>query len=74
MATTLGRFLCCDHTFCIAKYVRRTNGSMAYLAVLSFTNEFGEVVAYWFTHTTSLVEVKEGLEKLAQRYKAAENR
>lgn len=44
---------------------------MAYLAVLSFMNEFGEVVAYWFTHTTSLLEVKEGLEKLAQRYKAA---
>ena len=71
MSTVLGRFLCCDHTFRVAKYVRKADGSKAYLAVLSFTNEFGEIVAYYFTHTTSLLEVKEGLQKIAQRYKAA---
>ena len=71
MSTVLGRFLCCDHTFRLAKYVRKADGSRSYLAVLSFKNEFGQIAAYFFTHTTSLLEVQEGLQKLAARYKAA---
>ena len=71
MSSILGRFLCSDHTFRLAKYVRKVDGSRAYLAVLSFKNEYGQIAAYYFTHTTSLLEVEEGLRKLANRYMAA---
>lgn len=70
-ASRLGQYLCLDHTFRLAKYIRNADGTQAYLALLSVKNEYGEVVAYWFTHTTSLLEVEEGLTKLQKRYEAA---
>ena len=32
------------------------------------------IVAYYFTHTTSLVELQEGLQKLQKRYEAAKSK
>lgn len=71
MSSLLGDFLSGDHTFRTAKYVRNTDGSAAYMAVLNFKNEYSQTVAYWFTNTTSMLEVKVGLQKLQQRYIAA---
>ena len=38
-----------DHTFRIAKYVRRTDGTQSYLALFSIRNEYMHIVAYCFT-------------------------
>ena len=45
-----------DHTFRIAKYIRSTDGTQSYLALFSIRNEYMHIMAYYFTHTTSLVE------------------
>ena len=71
IASCLGNFLCGDHTFRIAKYIRNTDGTQSYLALFSIRNEYMHIVAYYFTHTTSLVELQEGLQKLQKRYEAA---
>ena len=71
IASCLGDFLCLDHTFRIAKYIRHPDDSQSYLAVLSIKNERGQLVGYWFVKTTSLLEVLEALEKVQKRYEAA---
>ena len=63
IASCLGNFLCGGHTFRIAKYIRNTDGTQSYLALFSIKNEYMHIVAYYFTHTTSLVELQEGLQK-----------
>lgn len=69
LSTVKGRFWCMDHTFATAKCVRDANQQQLYKAVLTVMNEHCQVVAQWFTHTTSLLEVRSGLEKLKARYK-----
>ena len=71
IASCLGDFLCGDHTFRIAKYIRNTDGSQSYFALFSIRNEYMHIVAYFFTQPTSLVELQEGLQKLQKRYEAA---
>ncbi|KAA6421252.1 MAG: hypothetical protein FRX49_08738 [Trebouxia sp. A1-2] len=63
-----GDFLCGDHTFCIAKNISYPDGTQAYLALFSIRNGYMQIVSYYFTCTTSLVELQEGLQK---RYEAA---
>ena len=69
LSTIKGRFWCLDHTFATAKRVRDANQQPVYKAVITVVNEYCQVVAQWFTHTTSLLEVRSGLEKLKERYK-----
>ena len=68
LSTIRGRFWCLDHTFATAKRIRDPNQQPVYKAVLTVVNEHCQIVAQWFTHTTSLLEVKSGLEKLKDRY------
>ena len=67
MSTLTGNFLCLDHTFRTAKYVRNTDGSRAWQSSVS-TIEMVETVTYMFTSTTSMVEAKSLLMMLQKRY------
>ena len=69
MSTVKGRFWCMDHTFATAKYIRDAEQQSVYKAVLTIVNEHSQLVAQWFTHTTSLHEVRKGLRLLRDRYK-----
>ena len=64
-----GKFLCLDHTFRVAKYVRRADGKQAHKCVLTVYNERAKVLGQYFTHTTSMLEVEDALRKIAARYK-----
>ena len=69
MSTMGGRFLCMDHTFKCAKYIRDAQQQPQYKAVLTVMNEFSQIMAQWFTLTTSLEEAREGLVAISRRYK-----
>ena len=69
MSTVKGRFWCMDHTFATAKCIRDAEQQSVYKAVLTVVNEHSQLVAQWFTHTTSLYEVRKGLQLLRDRYK-----
>ena len=69
-SAVLGRFLSGDHTFRLAKFVRAATGEQTHLAVFSLKNEHGEVLGYWATHITSLLEIKAALLLVAERYRA----
>ena len=69
MSTVKGRFWCMDHTFATAKCIRDAEQQSVYKAVLTVVNEHSQLVAQWFTHTTSLFEVRKGLQLLRDRYK-----
>ncbi len=58
IASSLGDFLCREHTFRLAKYIRNTDSTQSYLALFTIRNEYMHIVAYYFTHTTSLVELQ----------------
>ena len=68
MSTIKGRFWCMDHTFATAKCVRDANQQTVYKAVLTIVNEYSQLVAQYFTYTTSLHEVRRGLKLLLDRY------
>ena len=72
MALITSKFLCLDHTFRTAKYVRHSDGTQSYKCVLTVYTEMGQVMGQYFTHTTSLLEVEDALKKLAARYKEGE--
>ena len=69
MSAVTGKFICLDHTFRVAKYVRRRDGKQAYKCVLTVYNELGLVLGQYFTYTTSMLEVEDALRKIAARYK-----
>lgn len=69
MSTVKGRFWNMDHTFATARCIRDAKQQSVYKAVLTVVNEYSQLVAQWFTHTTSLFEVKKGLQLLRDRYK-----
>ena len=69
MSAVLGRFLAGDHTFRLAKFIRAATGEQSHLAVFSLKNEHWEVLGYWATHTTSLLETKAALLLVAERYR-----
>ena len=48
--------------------VHQKYGTQSHLALFSIRNEYIHIVAYYFTHTTSLMELQEGLQK---QYEAA---
>ena len=52
IASCLRHFLSGDHTFCIAKYIRSTDGTQSHLAQFSIRKEYMQILAYYFTHTT----------------------
>ncbi len=58
-----------DHTFATATCIRDAEQQSVYKAVLTVVNEHSQLVAQWFTHTTSLFEVRKGLQLLRDRYK-----
>lgn len=62
-----GKHLSGDHSFKLAKCVI-AGGSKAFTAMYIIMNEFGQVVAWWFTSGTSMDELKESIKKLKQRY------
>ena len=68
MSTIKGRFWCMDHTFATAKCVRDANQQTVYKAVLTIVNEYSQLVAQYFTYTTSLHELRRGLKLISDRY------
>lgn len=69
MSTVKGRFWCMDRTFATARRIRDAEQQAVYKAVLTVVNEHSQLVAQRFTHTTSLYEVRKGLQLLRDRYK-----
>ena len=68
MSTVKGKFWCMDHTFATAKCIRDAEQQSVYKAVLTVVNEHSQLGVQWFTHTTSLYEVRKGLRLLRDRY------
>lgn len=73
-SSILGRYYCLDHTFQVCKRVHGPDGEPVAKALLTIMNEKVEIVAFYATQTTSLKEVKRGLEKIADRYPHREAR
>ena len=69
MSTVKGRFWCMDRTFATARRIRDAEQQAVYKVVLTVVNGHSQLVAQWFTHTTSLYEVRKGLQLLRDRYK-----
>ena len=68
MSTVKGRFWYGSH-LCHSKIYPDAEQQAVYKAVLTIVNEHSQMVTQWFTHTTSLYEVRKGLRLLRDRYK-----
>lgn len=62
-----GKHLSGDHSFKVAKCVI-AGGSKAFTAMYIIMNEFGQVVAWWFTTGTGMGELEKSIKQLKQRY------
>ena len=60
MSAVKGRSWCMDHNFVTAKYIRDAEQQTVYKAVLTIVNERSQLLAQWFTHTTSLTRSERG--------------
>jgi hypothetical protein len=56
-----------DHSMKVTKVILVCS-ERAYTAMYTVMNEYGQVVAWWLTNTTSLAELKNGLKALKRRY------
>lgn len=63
-----GRHLKVDHSFKITKCIRM-DGSIVFEGMFTIMNEYGQIVAYWFTHGSNLGQLRANILQLAQRYK-----
>lgn len=68
MNTLKGQILCADHCFEAANYVRDAANHKLYAAIFSIWNEWGQVIAQWFTATQSHKELEPGIKSVAARY------
>ncbi len=57
-----------DHSFKVAK-VMSLGGAKPFAAMYTLMNEYGQVGGWWFTHGTSLKEIKPHIMGVAKRYK-----
>ena len=64
-----GKILCGDHSHKIAKLVH-VGGERAFEGLYSLMNEYGQIIGWWFVHSTNLSEVREKLKSVAKRFKA----
>jgi hypothetical protein len=62
-SSILGQYYCLDHTYQVCKRVHGPDGALEAKALLTIMNEKVEIVAFFATQTTSLKQVKCGLEK-----------
>ena len=63
-----GKHLSGDHSFKLTKCVT-SGGSKPFTAIYCLMNEFGQVVAWWFTSGTSMTELESAIAKIKHRYK-----
>jgi hypothetical protein len=66
----VGRFLCTDHTFKTAKYIKGPDNAKVYEAVLTVMNEHCQVVGQYMVQTKSWFEVQQALQLIWKRYEA----
>lgn len=67
-ASITGRYLCADHTFKSAKYIRNADRSKTYEGIFTVMNELCQVVAQYMVQTKSWLEIKAGMTLLWKRY------
>jgi hypothetical protein len=63
-----GKHLSGDHSFKLTKCVLSGRKSKPFTAMYTLMNEFGQVVAWWFTTGTGMNELEAAFQKLKQRY------
>ena len=61
-----GRHLSGDHSFKLTKCIT-SGGSKPFTAVYCLMNEYGQVVAWWFTTGTSMKELESAISKIKHR-------
>ena len=62
-----GKHLSGDHSFKLTKCVI-SGGSKPFTAIYLIMNEFGQVVAWWFTSGTSMIELQSAISNIKTRY------
>ena len=62
-----GLHLSGDHSFKLTKCVF-AGGSKPFTAMYCILNEFGQVIAWWFTTGTGMRELEDSVKKLRERY------
>jgi hypothetical protein len=62
-----GRHLSGDHSFKLTKCIS-SGGSKPFSAIYCLLNEYGQVVAWWFTTGTSMSELENTISKIKQRH------
>lgn len=62
-----GKHLSGDHSFKLTKCVL-SGGSKPFTAIYLLMNEFGQIVAWWFTAGTSMAELERAISKIKTRY------
>ena len=62
-----GKHLSGDHSFKMTKCIM-SNGSKTFTAMYTLMNEYGQVVAFWFTTGTGMKELEECVKQLKFRY------
>lgn len=70
MANLTGRVLKADHNFKLTKSITDASHERMYCGMLNFMNEYGQIIAKFFTSTTSFQEVENGIQALNDRYAA----
>ena len=63
-----GQHISADHSFKLTKCIT-SGGSKPFTAVYCLMNQYGQVVAWWFTTGTSLTELECAISKIKHRYK-----
>lgn len=68
MSSIQGEYLCADHTFRIAKYIRDPTGERIFEAAFTVMNETCQIVGQYMVQTKSWIEVEPAMQALWQRY------
>jgi hypothetical protein len=74
MAAQTGRILRADHNYKTASYVRQADGRKQFTAVFTVMNESGIVLGQWLTLSSSIAELQQQLNKMAERFSKVRHR
>lgn len=69
MSSITGQYLCADHTFKTANYIRDPENGKMYDAVFTIMNEFVQVVGQYMVQTKSWLEIQPAWKQVFERYK-----
>lgn len=67
MQMTDGKHLSVDHNFKLVKTIYSNKGKI-FTAMYCIMNEYGQILAWWFTNGTNMGEIDNELKKLRERY------